>query len=88
MTAGDFMKLLDETDSVILSRKLFKELLDNQKSLKRHGRWLLSDARMQLYECNLCKYQTMAQMPFCSWCGAEMANPAIVAISQRVVKKE
>lgn len=76
MTAGDFMKLLDDTDSVILSRKLFRELLDNQRLLKHRGMWSVSDARMHLYECSLCQYQVKDKSPFCPWCGAEMINPA------------
>ena len=85
MTAGDFMKLLDETDSVILSKKLFKELLDNQKLRTRHGTWILSDARMKLYMCDACKYQLRERFPFCPWCAAEMNNPCI---EPRIVKEE
>ena len=76
MTADDFMKLLDETDSVILSRKLFQGLLNNQNSLKQRGLWLHSDSRMHLFECSSCGYQVKDKSPFCPWCGIEIINPS------------
>lgn len=50
----------------------------NEKTIhNHHGRWMLSDARMQLYECDSCRYQMKDRMPFCPWCGAAMDNPVI-----------
>lgn len=106
MTYDDFMKILDDTKSMIISKDLFKTLLDsqipnritadekkmihedgyrlgyataqNEKTVhNHHGRWMLGDARMQLYECDLCGYQMKDRMPFCPWCGAAMDNPSI-----------
>lgn len=73
MTADDFMKLVDETDSVIISKELFNELLNNHP--KKSAEWITHEKYLECPYCNIWYLsEHLIRNSYCPNCGARLVE--------------